>query len=76
MVTTALILAILFSVIALILLGTIFVMYLGGKTSLEGYIFMYAALFFVLAWAAVGFSNHFQQIQKQATQTTIQEESK
>ena len=59
MITGYLIAAILFGVFSLIMLVTLFIMYLGGKTSPEGYFFTYIILFFFLGISALTLRNHF-----------------
>jgi len=70
MVTSALIFGIVFSIISLIFLVTMVILYLGEKTSLEGFIIMYLALFISLIIAGGLFSSHFKQVNNQ----TIQQE--
>jgi len=60
--TPILIYAIAFSIIFVIILVSIFLLYLGGKTDTGGFILMYAILFFILMLAAGCFAEHIKEV--------------
>ena len=62
MITTALIMGITFSIMFLIVLGTIFMMYLGRRTDGGTFLLMYVGMFILLVWAAISYSAHFDKV--------------
>jgi apolipoprotein N-acyltransferase len=71
--TTALIFGIAFLFMALIMLAVIITLYLGGKTSVEGFIIMFLALFMAILFSAGLFSNHFEEVKKQEIEIILKQ---
>ena len=60
--TPELIFGIFFGAMFLIILCTIFILYLGGRTTVSTYIYLYIFMFFLAAVSAMYFAKHIDEI--------------